>query len=141
MKEVRAAGGVIWEEFDHELRVLVVHRPRYNDWSFPKGKHELGEDDLACAIREVTEETGFFVQVGEQLPEAHYTDHKGRPKTVAYWSMQRTPGSADFVANDEVDEALWLCPADVETKLTYEIDRQLLRQFIHLREIGASNKL
>ena len=91
-KEVRAAGGLVWELVNGELVVLVVHRPRYEDWSFPKGKLDAGETDLQGAVREVEEETGFHVVVGEELPEVDYIDHKGRPKTVVYWAMRRYLG-------------------------------------------------
>ena len=133
MTEVRAAGGLLWNDGGGALRVLVVHRPHYDDWSFPKGKHEPGEDDLACAVREVTEETGYTFVVGDRLPEVDYVDHKGRPKTVAYWAMRLADGSGGFMANDEVDEVRWLGIADARTILTYDLDRHLLQEFAFQR--------
>lgn len=129
-KEVRAAGGLVWELVNGELVVLVVHRPHYEDWSFPKGKLDAGETDLQGAVREVEEETGFHVVVGEELPEVDYIDHKGRPKTVVYWAMQRADQRETFVANDEVDEVRWLGVDEARALLSYELDRQLLNEFL-----------
>jgi 8-oxo-dGTP pyrophosphatase MutT (NUDIX family) len=125
---VRAAGGVIWRSFNGEREVLIVHRPHYDDWSFPKGKHDAGETDLACAIREVVEETGFTVVIGPALPTLAYLDHKGRDKTVAYWAMTLTPDCvADvFVVNEEVDSIRWVTESDAVEFLTYDIDKLLL---------------
>jgi 8-oxo-dGTP pyrophosphatase MutT (NUDIX family) len=129
---VRAAGGLVWRMSNGVQQVLLVHRPHYDDWSFPKGKHDLNETDLECAVREVVEETGLSVKVGDALPTVEYVDHKGRDKTVAYWAMTVAEGSNDeaFVANDEVDEIRWL---DVDTALkilTYPIDQVLLQEFV-----------
>ena len=129
---VRAAGGLVWRISHGAQQVLLVHRPHYDDWSFPKGKHDLNETDLECAVREVEEETGLSVQVGEALATVEYVDHKGRDKTVAYWAMTVLEDSNDeeFVANDEVDEMRWL---DVETALktlSYPIDQVLLQEFL-----------
>ena len=87
---VRAAGGVVTRGEPPE--VLVVHRPRYDDWSFPKGKAEPGERDEDCALREVEEETGLRCELREELPSTSYTDARGRPKRVRYWLM--TPSGA-----------------------------------------------
>jgi len=95
---VRAAGGVV----EQDGRVLVVHRPRYDDWTFPKGKALDGETDEACALREVEEETGLRCELGDELPATSYVDAKGRPKRVRYWRMQ--PLGGRFVPHDEVDE-------------------------------------
>jgi len=130
---VRAAGGLLWNDGGGVLRVLVVHRPHYDDWTFPKGKHEPGEDDLVCAVREVTEETGFTFVVGDPLPEVDYVDHKGRAKTVAYWAMRLAEGSGEFLPNDEVDEVRWLGIADARSILTYDLDRHLLQEFAFQR--------
>src|SRR5688500_17209950 len=86
---IRAAGGVVWTRWgDGRLRILVIHRPKYDDWSLPKGKCDPGEGDTACAEREVREETGLTCSVGEPLPSTTYLDRKGRPKTVRYFAMQ-----------------------------------------------------
>ena len=123
--EVRAAGGVVVRDHGGDLEVLVVHRPHYDDWSFPKGKCDDGESDEAAALREVAEETGFTCRMLEELPSAHYTDRKGRAKQVRYWRMValETP---PFTANDEVDELRWCSVRDAAKLLTYPMDRSLL---------------
>jgi 8-oxo-dGTP pyrophosphatase MutT (NUDIX family) len=140
---VRAAGGVVKRIRGGAVQVLLVHRPHYDDWSFPKGKHEVGETDLECALREVEEETGLLVAVGEALPTVEYVDHKGRDKTVAYWLMTVLEGSNDeaFVVNDEVDEILWLDIDAALRTLTYPIDQVLLNEFLLITTpIGPSAK-
>ena len=115
-----AAGGVVWRsapegEDGRDLEVLVIHRPRYDDWTLPKGKAEPGDADLmATARREVWEETGLRCRLGADLGEVGYIA-KGRPKVVHYWSMQADEGS--FAANDEVDEAEWMTPEAARERL------------------------
>jgi 8-oxo-dGTP diphosphatase len=104
--------------------VLLVHRPRYDDWSLPKGKCERGEDDVSCALREVAEETGLSCGIGPELPIQRYTDHKGRNKVVRYWAMQAPAG--DGVLEHEVDEVAWLGLDDALRRLSYERDGQVL---------------
>jgi 8-oxo-dGTP diphosphatase len=104
--------------------VLVVHRPRYDDWSLPKGKCKPGEDDLACALREVREETGLECEAGEELPSSEYSDERGRRKIVRYWAMRPLRGA--FEPDDEVDEARWATRADAGGLLTYDRDRSVL---------------
>jgi 8-oxo-dGTP pyrophosphatase MutT (NUDIX family) len=118
---VRAAGGVVLRDG----AVLVVHRPRYDDWSFPKGKadHE-GESDEDSALREVREETGLRCELGRPLPAVSYTDHHGRPKIVRYWCMRAAGGA--FRPADEVDEIRWLPPSEARSLLTYDHDRALV---------------
>ena len=125
--EVRAAGGVVWKpDAEGRPEVLLVHRPRYDDWSLPKGKRDPGETDEECARREVLEETGLRVELGAELPEVRYRDHKDRPKVVRYWVMRPTGPPTPFVPNDEVDEIRW-CPLDEAVRrLTYEHDRDLV---------------
>jgi 8-oxo-dGTP pyrophosphatase MutT (NUDIX family) len=128
---VRAAGCVVWRHgHDGEVEVLVVHRPRYDDWSLPKGKLDPGESDLACAVREVREETGLTGEVGPELPSTRYRDHHGRSKLVRYWALRATGGS--FAPNDEVDEVRWSAPVDAGRLLTYEHDRGVLEAFVTL---------
>ena len=121
VRQVRAAGGVI----ERDGLVAVVHRPRYDDWSLPKGKLDRGESWEDAALREVLEETGLRCELGEQLPEVRYMDARGRPKTVRYWRMAVTGGK--FAANDEVDAIRWLTPKRAAKLLSYEHDRQLVQ--------------
>ena len=120
---VRAAGGVI----ERDGHVLVVHRPKYDDWTFPKGKNDRGETDADCAVREVEEETGLRPELVEELTSVDYVDRKGRPKTVRYWVM-RAEGEA--VASNEVDEVRWVAPEQARWLLTYERDRDVLDAFL-----------
>jgi 8-oxo-dGTP diphosphatase len=123
--EVRAAGGLVERTAsDGTIEVLVVHRPRYDDWSFPKGKLDPGEGFLDAAVREVREETGLEVEVGDELASVRYRDHKGRPKLVRYWRMRAVGGT--FEPNDEVDEVRWLPADEAQALLTYPHDRALL---------------
>ena len=118
---IRAAGGII----ERDGRVLLVHRPRYDDWTFPKGKAEDGETDEACALREVHEETGLRCELDGELASTEYIDSKGRPKRVRWWTM-RVAGDDGFVANDEVDELYWATPDEARRLLSYERDLVLL---------------
>lgn len=124
--EVRAAGGVVLRDGEGGPEVVVVHRPKYDDWSLPKGKLDRGETHEQAALREVEEEIGLRCELGDELPETRYTDHKGRPKRVRYWRM--TVVSGDFEANDEVDEMRWVDPAQAAEMLSYEFDRELVSQ-------------
>jgi 8-oxo-dGTP pyrophosphatase MutT (NUDIX family) len=126
--EVRAAGVVPLRRIP-ALQVAIVHRPRYDDWSFPKGKVDPGETDEAAALRELEEETGLTGELGRELPAAQYIDGRGRPKTVRYWFMDIAASAPDApgVPNEEVDELRWLAPAAAEALLSYDHDRRLLR--------------
>jgi 8-oxo-dGTP diphosphatase len=125
--EVRAAGGLVYRTVtDGDVEVLLVHRPRYDDWSLPKGKAEPGESDEDCALREVFEETGFRVHLEEPIGAIRYHDRKGRPKVVHYWRMRPRSGSDRFLPNDEVDEIRWCSPADAVVLLSYDHDRDLV---------------
>ena len=127
--EVLAAGGAVWRrDAEGAIEVLVVHRPRYDDWSLPKGKCEGDEGFLACARREVLEETGLAVEVGAELTDVYYDDHKGRSKVVRYWAMEAVGGS--FTANDEVDQVAWLSFPDAVARLSYPHDRPILRSLV-----------
>jgi 8-oxo-dGTP diphosphatase len=138
---VRAAGGVVTRPAPGGgVEVLVVHRPRYDDWSLPKGKAEPGERDEDAAVREVEEETGYRCTLGAELPTVRYQDRRGRPKQVRFWHMSVTPGDSRvspqdpmpddepaFVPNDEVDERRWISPTAAATLLSYDADRRLVR--------------
>jgi 8-oxo-dGTP diphosphatase len=119
--EVNAAGGVV----TRDGRVCLVHRPRYDDWTLPKGKLDRGESFEDAALREVWEETGLRCELGEELPAARYRDHKGRPKLVRYWAMEVVEDEG-FAPNDEVDEVRWMDPAAAAGLLTYDHDRELV---------------
>ena len=123
--EVRAAGGVVVRERDGRREVAVVHRPKYDDWSLPKGKLDEGEDWEQAALREVEEETGHRCEIEEELEPDSYTDQKGRPKHVRWFRMRALDGS--FVSGDEVDELRWLEPREAGELLDYEHDRLLVR--------------
>ena len=125
------------------VAVLLVHRPRYDDWSLPKGKCDPGESDEDCARREVEEETGLRCDLGGELPSTHYVDRKGRTKQVRYWAMTVIDG--EFAPNDEVDEVRWLAPDAAEDLLSYPHDARVVAAWraAHgdplLRPRGASN--
>jgi len=131
---VRAAGGVVWRRptADGPTEVLVVHRPRYDDWSLPKGKCDRGETDEACALREVQEETGLRCALGAELASAAYEDRDGRAKSVRYWAMTVVPdltGDVRFEPNHEVDRIEWLPVDAAVARLTYPRDGEVLRSF------------
>lgn len=132
---IRAAGGVVWRqvEGDHEdrLEIAVIHRPRYDDWSLPKGKLAPGETDIEGAVREVFEETGYRVRLGRPLGKVRYLKTSGqgtRPKVVRYWAMYAESGS--FIPTREVDELRWLTPGEAEKILTHEHDLDVLERFV-----------
>jgi 8-oxo-dGTP diphosphatase len=104
--------------------VLLVHRPKYDDWTLPKGKLDKGESFEDAARREVEEETGFVCELGEELQSTTYHDRHGRLKLVRYWEM--TPVEGEFVPNDEVDELRWLARDEARELLSYERDRDVL---------------
>jgi 8-oxo-dGTP diphosphatase len=120
----RAAGGVLVRDGANGPEVAVVHRPRYDDWSLPKGKLAPGERWRDAALREVREETGMRCELGEELAPARYRDRKGRPKLVRYWLMQ--PLDGDFEPGSEVDRLRWLGLAEAERLLDYDHDRELV---------------
>jgi 8-oxo-dGTP diphosphatase len=118
--EVLAAGGLV----RREGKVALVHRPRYDDWSLPKGKLDRGEDFEQAALREVEEETGLHCALGPMLGDTTYHDRKGRRKLVRYFEMR--PESGEFSPNDEVDELRWVTPAEAPDLLSYDFDRELV---------------
>jgi 8-oxo-dGTP diphosphatase len=123
--QVRAAGGVVRRDGGE---IAVVHRPRYDDWSLPKGKLEPGEQFEDAARREVEEETGLHCRLRRELEPVEYVDRKGRPKLVRYWLMDALDTTAPaFVPNAEVDELRWCTPDDALALLSYAHDRALVR--------------
>ncbi len=129
---IRAAGGVVWRPAPSGdgVEVTVIHRPRYDDWSLPKGKLGAGEPEVEGAVREVLEETGYHVRVGRPLGETRYEKAVGsvmRPKVVRWWAMRATAGA--FSPTREVDELRWVPLADAELLLTRPTDVELLHRF------------
>jgi 8-oxo-dGTP diphosphatase len=123
-REVEAAGGVVIRPGEEGYEICVVHRPKYGDWTLPKGKLDEGETFEEAALREVEEETGLRCELGPELQSTHYTDSRGRPKLVRYWLMEQVEG--EFQPNDEVDEMRWMTPHEAVDSLTYERDRELV---------------
>jgi len=127
--EIRAAGAVPWRPSDRGIQVALVHRPRYDDWSFPKGKLDPGEHVLLAAVREVAEETGTRVILGRPLATDVY-QRGGRRKRVDYWAGRPAPdGQAPFQANAEVDRLEWLPVAAARGWLSYPRDAVMLDEF------------
>jgi 8-oxo-dGTP diphosphatase len=119
-EEVEAAGGVV----ARDGRVLLVHRPRYNDWTLPKGKLDPGESFEDAAVREVEEETGLRARLVRELPATRY-EVNGRPKVVRYWLME-PEGETPFAPNDETDEIRWVTPGRALELLSYDRDRDIV---------------
>jgi 8-oxo-dGTP diphosphatase len=132
---IRAGGGVVWRrtsdaDGEEGVEVAIIHRPRYDDWSLPKGKLASGESDLEGAVREVLEETGYHVRVGRPLGETRYDKRSmggSRPKVVRWWAMQAEEGT--FSPTREVDDLLWLSLADASERLSRNHDREVLERF------------
>lgn len=116
------------------IEVLLVHRPRYDDWSLPKGKLDPGETHRRAAIREVEEETGLRCKTHARLGDVRYVDRKGRPKRVRYWAME--PIDGEFSPNAEVDRVRWVPVHRVERLLTYHRELGVLRQLCELTLVG-----
>jgi 8-oxo-dGTP diphosphatase len=125
---VHAAGGIISRQGEGgEIEVLLIHRPRRQDWTFPKGKLEAGETHEACALREVEEETALRCVLGRELATTSHQDGKGRLKIVRYWMMDPAGGVAE--PRNEVDGVRWVSLEDAASLLTYSGDRELLAAF------------
>ena len=127
-KIVRAAGAVLWRPGYREsaVELAVIHRPRYDDWSLPKGKADPGETEPLTAVREVFEETGHRVHLGRRIATVRYPIEQGTKK-VRYWSACSVGGI--FTPNSEVDELVWLSAPAALKKLSYAYDRKVLRRF------------
>src|ERR1700729_1560607 len=122
---VQAAGGAVWRRSrDGSLEVVLVHRPRYDDWSLPKGKVDPGETDEQAAIREVREEASIDVRIGPELPTTTSADRSGKQKRVRYWAM--TVAGGDPAGDNEVDQAMWVPLDEARARLSYPRDLAVL---------------
>jgi 8-oxo-dGTP pyrophosphatase MutT (NUDIX family) len=129
---VLAAGGVVWRHGVDGIDVLLVHRPKYDDWTLPKGKNDPDESDEDAARREVLEETALRCELGDELQTVFYVDAKGRPKRVRYWAMYPVasePDDPEFTPNDEIDELAWMTVPMARAWLSYDRDRVVLDGF------------
>jgi 8-oxo-dGTP pyrophosphatase MutT (NUDIX family)/phosphohistidine phosphatase SixA len=127
-RTIDAAGAVLWRPGpDEAVEIAVIHRPRYDDWSLPKGKVDAGETEPMTVVREVLEETGHRVQLGRRLHRVSYPIEQGT-KRVRYWAARSLGG--EFTPGREVDELVWLPVSDATDKLSYEHDRKVLRRFV-----------
>jgi 8-oxo-dGTP diphosphatase len=128
---IRAAGGIVLRGEGDGLEVALVHRPKYDDWSLPKGKLLDGEPEEVAALREVREETGLRCRLRDPAGAVTYVDRKGRPKVVRYWTMTAVAGR--FRPTDEVDELRWVSIGEADALLSYPHDRDLLRSVVGTR--------
>jgi 8-oxo-dGTP pyrophosphatase MutT (NUDIX family)/phosphohistidine phosphatase SixA len=135
--EVFAAGAVCWRESGKDLLVAIIHRGRYQDWTFPKGKVDPGETLAEAAVREVREETGLKVKLGVPLTTVSYPLDKDKTKVVHYWATKvsdKALSKSKFKPDEEVSEVLWLKTDEAFAKLSYQHDRDLLDEVLELRK-------
>ncbi|KAA1425323.1 NUDIX hydrolase [Mumia zhuanghuii] len=137
-----SAGALVWRPAHpgtkRELEVLLVHRPRHDDWTVPKGTVERGETRPAAAVREVEEETGVLARLGVPLIELEYEFAKGRLKNVAYWAGRPIGGNADaYVPNREIDAVAWVPLQKAAKHVSYDTDRMVLDAFLERMEAGS----
>ena len=127
---IRAAGALLWRDnSDLSIEVALIHRPRYQDWSLPKGKLEMGETALQCAYREVQEETGIRATFTRQLGTVEY-EESGQEKRVKYWAAHCALTNSEFVPNEEVDQLKWLSPSQALEQATHNSDKSIIEKFI-----------
>ena len=127
---IQAAGAVVWRKNKDKTEIAIIHRPKYDDWSFPKGKLEIGETLIACAHREVFEETNIQTEFGPFLGDIEYLTPDGK-KQVSFWAAKAITHK-DFTPNSEVDQLKWVEVKKVKELLTLETDKKILAQFIKL---------
>jgi 8-oxo-dGTP diphosphatase len=128
---ILAAGAVLWRKSEKKkIEVLIIHRPKYDDWTFPKGKAEIGEPLIACAYREVLEETNIESAFGPYLGEVEYLTNDGEKK-VSFWSA-KVVKEKEFKPNAEVDQLKWVEVTKVKELLTLDTDRKILEQFLQI---------
>ena len=128
---ILAAGAVLWRKSEKKkIEVLIIHRPKYDDWTFPKGKAEIGEPLIACAYREVLEETNIETAFGPYLGEVEYLTNDGKKK-VSFWSA-KVIKEKEFNPNAEVDQLKWVEVTKVKELLTLDTDRKILEQFLRI---------
>ena len=128
---VIAAGSVIWRKRDNQIQIALVHRPRYDDWSLPKGKQDPGESLIACAYRETLEETNLKVSFGPYIGDIEYFVAEGLKK-VYYWSARLADDSPEFHPNEEVDLLEWHSLQDAIEKSTRDSDREIIEKFVNI---------
>lgn len=136
---IYAAGAVLWREVEGKLLIAVIHRARYDDWSFPKGKQDPGENLPQTAVREIREETGLKIKLGVRLKIVHYTVGDNIPKEVHYWAARVSDtalANSKFEPSEEVAKVEWKTPEEVRSLLTYDFDREVLDRALDLHVLG-----
>lgn len=131
---VPAAGAVLWRRESGQLKVALVHRPKYDDWSWAKGKLDAGEAWVTAAAREVLEETGFRPRLGIPLPGSKYSMQHGQLKEIRYWAAEVMSGSGDL--ENEIDQVDWLSPAQAQTRFSYVRDTHQLQAVLDADRAG-----
>ena len=127
---IQAAGAIVWRNNKDKTEIAIIHRPKYDDWSFPKGKLETGETLITCAHREVLEETNIQTEFGPFLGDIEYSTLEGK-KQVSFWAAKAITHK-DFSPNSEVDQLKWVEVKKVKDLLTLETDKKILAQFVKL---------